>query len=525
MRLSPFGVLAIALVCAGLSACAEEHEATLLEIDAVGPPRLDPGHRLVIEGGPFAAGHAVEVRFDGVLARPFAPSERFDETRVAQAVSEERVEVRASALAPERLGRATFRGRIEVREAARWDDERGTVIGVRDGVVLDFVPSRARTLEGEPLEDVLGVSWLEGDAGGLAIASVTPGGLGDSLGLAEGDVLVGEGDARLIPGDAPRVPDRTTALALAVVRDGGAPHVLHVPLGERAEIGATQERVWLVQLAVLLAWIALVLAWPASAVDYAAPRTPAALRRPTLALVARALGSLALGFGLLRLAASGALPPAGTVIAMIAGLRAALVLAGAQAPWRAAPLAILSGVGLAAGLAALPIALDAGDLAVLARDGSATPLAWALWCEPVGPVALALVVVSVAASRVERRWLAPFDDLLALAIAALVVVEGTGLSPFGRTAIVSSIVLVALLTWLLGHVRGRLRGGAAVVAIVALAVLGAVLATAWMSVDPPAVVRGAVAEAALVMTVVLALGVLRAAVSSRVPLRVQHALL
>lgn len=509
-----------------LAGCEEAREADLLDIESVGPAELDPGHPLVIEGGPFAIHHTVNVRLVGELARAFEPPEQISEDLVAQAVSEGRIEVTMPERAMrERFGRATFRGRVEVREDAQWEDAAGSVLGHADGIVIDFVPPRSVDSADRSLDRVLGVTWMGQSEHGLAIASVEPEGRGATLGLAVGDVLLGEGDATFIPGDAPVMPTDAITFHLVVLRDGEPERTVACTIGDRHENDAARDLARLIELAILLMWIALLGALPLASVDYAAPEVAPALRRPSAALLARAAGSIALAYGLVRLVASGMLPSAPVVIAALAGLRAALRFADTRGDARALPLAAISSLGLAAGLSALPIAQGTADLAALTRDGSPSPLDWPVFAQPAGAIALALIGVSIATTRMRARTIGAIDDALMLGVATLAVIEGTGIAPTERAGAVALSISIAVVTWLLGHVRGRMPAVPASIVIVLLAAIGGASLGAWTFADPPALVRSTAAETVLAMCVVLALFVARRAMSPRLAARSAHALL
>ncbi len=515
-----------ALAISALGGCEEAHEADLLDISSVGPTELDPGHPLVIEGGPFAIHHAVSVRLVGELARPFVAPEAIAEDFVAQAVSEDRIEVSLSEhTLRERFGRATFHGRVEVREDALWEGTPGAVLGRESGVVIDLVPPRAMDSSDRSLDHVLGVTWMHESERGLGVASVEPDSRAAMLGLAPGDVLVGEGDANFVPGDAPVVPLEATTLSLVVLREGEPARTVACIVGDRHEDDAARDLARLAQLAIVLVWMALLRALPLVSLDYAAPRPASALTRPSVALLARAACSLVLAFAIVRAFAAGAVPSVTLLIAAIAGLRAALRFADTRGDVRALPLAALSSLGLAAGLAALPIAQGTADLAALSRDGSPSPLEWPLFAQPVGPIALALIGVSFATTRMRTRTAAAADDLLALGIASIAVVEGTGLAPTGRAGAVALSVSVALGAWLLGHVRGRAPAWPAAIAIVALTLLGAASLGAWTFADPSTLARTTAAETVLAMSVVLAAFVAQRALTPRIAARSQFALL
>ena len=507
--------------------CEEAREADLLDITSAGPPELDPGHPLVIEGGPFAIHHGVHVRLIGELARPFGAPEAISEDLPAQAVAEDRIEVPL----PERtlrehFGRSTFRGRIEVREDAQWDGEPGAVLGHEAGVVIDFVPPRAIDASDRSLERVLGVTWASEATRGLEIASVEPDGRGAALGLSVGDALLGDGDAHFVPGDAPSVPEGATSIALIVSRAGEAERTALCTLGDRHDDDAARDLARLVQLSIVLVWIALLAAMPMTSIQVAAPRAPAALQRPSAALIARMACSVALAYVVVRLAAAGALPSAAIVIAGLAGLRATLTFVDARGEARAVPMAALSSLGLAAALALLPVAVGTADLGALARDQAPSLLAWPIFAEPVGPLALSLALVSIGTTRMRTfRVAGAIDDLLMLAIASLLVVEGTGLAPTGRLSAVATSVSIALGAWLLGHVRGRVAAIPGGVAIVALVGAAALVLGAWTFADPSTLVRTTAAETVLAMSVVVAIAIARRAVTPRTGSRTANALL
>ncbi len=506
--------------------CEDAREADLLEVTSVGPAEIGPGHSLVVEGGPFAIHHPVSVRLIGQLARPFEPAEPITEDFRAQAVAEGRIEVTiAERTLRERFGRATFHGAVEVREEARWQGLPGAVLGRSSEVTIDFVPARSIDTTERSLDRVLGVAWMPSSAPGLAIASVDPEGRGRALGLAPGDVLLGEGDARFVPGDAPVVPADVLSVDLALLREGEPERRVACVLGDRRDDDAARDLARLAQLAIVLAWIALLRALPLASIDYAAPRPAPALTRPSAALLARAAGSIVIAYGLVRLAASGLAPSLPVVIAALAGLRAAIRFADARGEPRSLPLAVGGALGLAAGLSVLPIAEGSADLATLTRDGSASVLAWPLFAQPAGPIALGLVGVSVATSRPSQRALGLLDDLVVLAIGSLVVIEGTGLSPVGRAGVVALSVSTALTTWLLAQVRGRISALPAAIAIAGLVALAGLSLGAWTFADPSTLARTTAAETVLVMSAALALSLVHRAMRTRAPARVSHALL
>lgn len=514
------------LAAPALAACEEAREADLLDITSVGPAELDPGHPLVIEGGPFAIHHAVRVRLVGELARPFAPPEAIAEDFDALAVAEDRIEVTLpERTLRERFGRATFRGHVEVREDALWDGDAGSVLGRESGVVIDFVPPRGSAPSERSLANVLGVTWTGESERGLVIEAVAPESRGARLGLAAGDVVLGEGDAQFVPGDAPVLPIEATVLSLLVSRGGEPSRSVSCVVGDRRDDDTSRDLARLVELAIVLVWIGLLGALPFRSVDYAAPRPAPALHRPSAALVARMACSLALAYGLLRALASGAMPSATLAIAGLAGLRATLAFVDARGDLRALTKIGPSAVALAAGLAALPIAAGTADLAWLSHDGSPSPLDWPLFTQPVGPIALALVGVSLAVTRMADRRAALLDDVLVLAIAALAVVECTGLSPVHRSGAVALTISITALAWLLGHARGRIAALPASIAMVTLAALGALSLGAWTLADPGALARSTATETVLAMSVALAVFALKRVLTPRVAARSAHALL
>ena len=516
-------VLGTALSIAG---CEEAREANLLDVRSVGPSELDPGHPLVIEGGPFAIHHAVDVRLVGELARAFAPPERISEDLAAHAVSEDRIEVAISEhLLRDRFGRATFLGSVEVREAAQWDGWPGAVLGRANDVTLELVPARSSRANDRALDRVLGVRWTSDGERGLAIEHVEPGGRAAEVGIRAGDVVTGEGHARFMRGDTPIVPTETTTLDLLIERSGEPTRSVAVLLGAVRETEAGRDLAMMVQFSIVLAWIALLLALPLRSIAYARPRVAPGLARPTAALVARLALSLALAHAIVRAMANGALPDTTLVIAIVVGARAALLFVDARGDVRVLPIVLLSSAGLAAGLAAIPIALGTASLASLTRDGAASPLTWALFTEPVGPLALGSIAASLAATRVKARAACALDDLVILAVAALVVVEGTGLLANTRAGSIALPIVIGATAWSLGLTRGKLRPAVALAAILALGVSGVVSLSAWALFDPPPLVRATAAETLLAICVTAALAGLRHATATRVAARSATALL
>ncbi|MFO0682161.1 MAG: hypothetical protein U0234_08920 [Sandaracinus sp.] len=527
-RRLPFLLLPLLALALALAAgCEEAREAELLELRSAGPAQIDPGHPLVIEGGPFAIHHEVSVRLVGELARPFEAPESITRELTAHAASESRIEVPLDPrMLRDEIRRATFRGRVEVREAAQWGELPGAVLGMREGVVIDFVPPRSIDSPARALDRMLGVTFALESEHGLALASVEPEGIGALLGLEPGDVLEGEGHAIFVPGDTPLVAEGVTDASLIVARDGEGERSLAWRIEARRDDEGTADRTRLLELAVLLVWLALLRTLPLRSIEHGTQRPAAALTRPTAAFLARAALTLVVAHVVLRAVSGGMLPALPLLVSSLAGVRAALVYADARGSVRALPAALVTGLGLAAGLALLPIARGSADLAVLSHGGAPSPLAWPLFTEPVGPLALGLVGAGLASARpATRRASSAIDDLVVVAVAALVVVEGTGLSPTGRTGMVAMTVLVALVAWLLGHVRGRLAPLAASIATASLGALAAIALGAWTLADPSPLVRHAATETVLAMTLVLAVLVARRALAPRVPARTAHALL
>jgi hypothetical protein len=513
-----------ALACA-LAGCEEAREADLLDVRSVGPSQLDPGHPLVIEGGPFALHHDVEVRLIGELARAFETPERIEESFAAHAVSEDRIEVPiAERVLRERFRRATFRGRVEVREAALWGELPGAVLGRASDIVVELVPPRSAAPSERTLDRVLGVRWSEGSDRWLTVEHADADGRGAAAGIALGDVVVGEGDARFVRGDVPIVPERATDLHVVVERDGVVHDVL-VTIGGARETDGQRDLARLAQLAIVIAWLALLRTMPLRAIEHAVPRPAPALARPTTAMLARAAAALVISIALVRALASGALPSASFVIATVLGARATLLFVDARGELRRAWPIALSSLGLATGLAAIPLALGTADLASLTRDGAASPLSWAVFAEPVGPLALAAVAVALATAAPRTRIGRSVDDVLVIAIAALVVVECTGLSPVGRAGTTALTMTTAIVAAALGHTRGALPTLPATVAILLLTTLTALVLGAWSMADPSPLARTTAAETLLAMCVLAALFALRHATSRPIASRAANALL
>lgn len=511
-----------ALVVTG---CDEAPTAVLLDVDSVGPARIDPGHRLVVRGAGFAVGHDVRVAMIGVLSRPFEPDEPIDESFAGEAVSESQVEVLVTeTLLRERFGRSTFHGLVEVRFEASWDGRSGTITGALDDQSIDFVPARGTSARGHLLDRALGVAFEDVSEEGLEIASVEPGGRGSVLGLSPGDQLVAIGQARLVPGDAPVVPDAADATTLTILREGRTT-LLSLDVGERAsEEARTSELIRLAQLALLIVWASLLGAWPFSTADMAAPRPAHGLSRPTLAIVARALAGLLLAH--LLLLSIGSLPSIGLVIAALVGVRAATTLAGSPRPMAQLLAIVVSSLVLAVALGALPAVLDSSDLALLARDGATSPLEWPFFREPVGVLSLVLLALAVGLAGPTRPVARAADDAWLLAVAALAVISGTGLSCRDRPGALAMDVAVVLVAWLLGRAREHVRPTAMTLGLaVGLSVGLVVLASAWVVADPTAQLRGALSEVSLLGVALTVVFALRAAVRERPAPRPQHALL
>jgi hypothetical protein len=327
-----------------------------------------------------------------------------------------------------------------------------------------------------------------------------------------------------VRGDVPIVPGGLSAMSLVVEHDGLERTVV-IAMAAPTETDAHRDVARLVELAILLVWLAIVRAWPFAAMEHGPSRPAAALARPTAAIVARAGALLVASIAVVRVVASGVLPPAPLVVAAIVGARATLLFAEARGDVRELGRIVTSSVGLAAGLGGLPLALGTADLAALARDGTPSPLGWPAFTEPVGPLALAALVVGLAATRARQRLARALDDVLVIAIAALVVVVGTGLSPIGRTGTVALTLATAFVAAGLGHVRGSLRPLPGAITIAVLVAVAALALGAWTVADPSELVRETAAETLVAMCVVGAAAALRRATVRREPIRATSALL
>ncbi len=525
LALAPWLCLLACLAGLGTAGCEEISTASLLDLDSVGPERIDPGHRLIVEGSGFAVGHDVRIALRGTLSRPFEIDEPIDETFVAQAVNEDRIEMRVTeTLLRERFGRATFHGRVEVLFDVLWGDRAGTISGALEDQRIDFVPAHTASTDGVALDEALGVVFEDAADEGLEIARVAPGGRGAQLGLSIGDSLVEIGRAHLVPGDLPSVPRTSGATSLTIVRAGHASTLALDLAAYDGQERISEELVRLVQLALLIVWVALLGAWPLSSTFVAPAMPPRALSRPTLAIVARALAGLMLAH--LALLSLGHLPPIGVVVAAIVGVRAAITMAGSPRPLAQLPVTVISSLALAVALSGLPAALDVSDISLLAQNGSPIPLEWPFFREPAGVLALLLLALAVGIARPARPLARAADDVLLLAVAVLAVLAGTGLAPVDRTGTLALDVAVVLVAWLLGRARAHGRATPMTLGLaVTISATLVVVASAWVVADPTAQVRRALAEVSLSGTVLAAIFALRAAIRDRPAPRPQHVLL
>ena len=198
-RLLPL-LAALLGLCAG---CRADPPAALLDVVTFAPSEADHGDRLEVLGNALPEGRTATLTFRGEVHQPGKDPRKVD--IVAEAVGSQRriAATLTEAIQSEFCGsgyqaaHATFRGDV----VAAFAPKRSTappVTGVVHGVVFDVepppVPSRIaaeRESEGERALGFLGIRAVSPPARGkLVIGELTPGGIAERAGLAEGDVLL-----------------------------------------------------------------------------------------------------------------------------------------------------------------------------------------------------------------------------------------------------------------------------------------------------------------------------------------------
>lgn len=519
------GLASCALACAAslaLLACAPETQSELLEVHAVAPERLEPGHALEIRGAGFPPGRGARVRLEGRMLRPGeAPREVSVDLR-GRAASNEHVDARFTDEALELLGgRGTLHGSVVVSFEAVGH---GAVVGRSRPVQLDIMPpsteriadALARARRATMLAGELGLALGEEapDSPGLPIEAVDESSPAARAGIAVADRVVAIDGVRVHAISDLLPPSGATRTTLELARAGEASTLeVRLPLASGPDaLSSTEVRAAQVALVWALA-IALLLAPSAALLDFIA--RPGRARGQGRSLSRHAPTAIRMAVGALFLASIVVLDsmrllhvPAELVVAAVLAARTSAALLDGRGWARArAVLGALSAALLCAiGLGAAAVMAGTSDLAALRELGGAMPWEWPALRTPAGPL-LALLLSIGGTSRAKRRTALAIEEAIALVLAGTTaaVLLGGWSAPFEGTAgrVVGALLYVVsgLACWAAMRKLGEVSARKLAVTGASLAVLSIVATYAWITEEPPDI-GDALGEA---LTVVLAI--------------------
>ncbi len=494
--------------------CARTPSVRLLDVNGVGPARIESGELLRVSGSGFPSGRSARVRLDGVVTRPAETSRPVALVLDARAVSPERIEARAGhALFAQLGGGGTFRGRVEVEFSAAVPGAE-PVSGASDEVVVLFVAPTVTRLSTELLHArdahellaFLGARpAYEADTDGVRLEHVDGNGRAAAAGLHAGDVIV-ESEGAIVASLGDLAPPRAARVLRVRVKRAGESAPLALTLTLRGLGGAPDpEWSWAAAFVALFWLLALLRFAPTARLVGSAQRQLAAAAR-LVTTRGDLLGALLAALFAAALAAVPRLPSAIDAVSVFGALFALRLVAAARGSRadRRARIGRALTLELSAGGALAAILVDAGTtrLAQLAAAQSLAPLALGALAGPVPLVAallwlrVACVAEPLAASavaepRVARAVAAARTSIdaefvrraLAVALLALVAFGGASSTPAGAPHALGATI-VAACALLLSLATSRLRAlgpvslprVAAVGGAVALASLALVLA-------------------------------------------------
>jgi hypothetical protein len=519
--------LLLAALAASLAACAPRTQAELLEVSAVGPARIEPGHRLRVSGNGFPPGRAAHIRIEGVARRPGQEDREVAVEIEGRAVSSEEIEARFTRSALDALGgRATLTGRARVAFDAT---DGGTVIGRSPEITLDVMPSAIDGLDREialrqsavMLVQSLGLALGEEspERDGLPVESVDEGSPAARAGIAPGDRIVTFGGVRAHAlSDLAPAPGASRAV-IQLARDGElAPFEVRIALDAPRGLSPAAMHLLAIAFAWLLA-IALFLAPSASIADafvpaprFKSPPIPGGKIRRALRRYApiaiRALTAISILVAIVALSRAHPVhvPLEAAILCLIA-LRVSTASIEVDRTRRFARTRAIAGslgasLAIATAFASAAALGGTTDLRALHDLSGALPWEWIAARSPAGPLMLAAVVYAGSwRAHPGARTAGIIDEVLSFALAtfaALVLLGGfhpsEGPTVMLRAIGTAAFALKVLLLWTAMR-NLRERGARHPLAWAALSIGAALLTTAWIAWEPPSEIEAAFGRA------------------------------
>lgn len=514
----------IVLLLALSYGCSRPLEAHLLEIHEIGPDRVHPGQRIVIEGAGFPTGRDARVEFRGHFRRPALSPRTIELDFPGRAVSEHRIEVpMTEAVFREFGGRGTFQGTLQIAfDTGAFDTafEGGRVVGWSASTLIDLLPATSSD-SGSSLGPTIGLDLEapDGEEPGVGIAAVAPGSVAANAGLAPADRIVRLEGVRVFSASDIAVSNDAHSASFVVERDGEL-HNVSIPL-EGMQRDAERRFVRLAQLAVLLGFLALLWYGPGAWFDRLAPR-PDAKRRavPWLEIALAFLFSMLIHQGIAHFPLLGF----DTVcLAIVCGRTSVLVLAAptSRARLEAGARGVVSLLALLGMLAIVTLSLGTTHLAALEHARESSPSEWIAFHQPSGPLALLLVAVAAAAGPRALDWrVRALDEVFVTGLAASAVIAVSGISSafFVLETTLGAVLLGRVRDW--GASTNTFILVASAIALTLVSVTGTL---GWLELDLSPALKRAIVEVLSLAT--LAVGIRWIGARAPQPARPLHPLL